>query len=142
MPQATRLIFCEREGKWAAGLRRLWPDWPVLIETRSPSECWGEAQAGDSDFVAIEATTESAARLIPWLSRLREQRPNSRSVVLASPELADWQWLWREAGAAHVVCCRRELAQVQRIAQRHLAEYPAATNDEKRALWGRLPWDE
>lgn len=141
--RTSRLIFCERQGRWAASLRRVWPEMPTtIVETRGYDECFDAVKVGDVSLVALEATPDNIAKVCRWVWRFRNSRPASDVVALSQPSLERWQWLWREAGAMHVIHCRRELETVRDLAIRHFELHPAPKSGVAAELLGRLPWGE
>jgi hypothetical protein len=90
----------------------------------------------------VEATAANLESLVPWLQRFGRAFPRSRVIALAHREQAAYQWLLREAGAAHVAFSPRTWQPVARIVRRHLDAAPPAEDSERQRIWGRLPWSE
>jgi hypothetical protein len=149
--RSSRLLICERTGKWAVALRReLGGDARWIVETRALSQLSEALAEHPASLAAIELAAgapcsrqrleAAAAEFAGELLQLRDQFPAAGFVILAKEVSADAQWLLREAGAAHIAVSRRRLAPVARIWQRHRRRHPPAESGVKEILWERLPW--
>lgn len=137
----ARLIVCEREGRWAAALRRETAGTGVRIwETRSVPECCEEAAISPASFVVLEVQGNllEAMRFISWQ---RRAAPLVRWAATVSRELAACESLLREAGAVHVVTSPRRLWLLVQTACRHLErfEQPQSVTGD---IWVSLSWAE
>ena len=135
------MIVCERTGKWAVAMRRSAAVGSCRVyETRSLQECRDEVQASPASLVAVEATTANVDDVLDWLTDIRRDFPQTHVVILGDRGLEQEQWLWREAGAVHVVHSPRRVDEVLRIASRQLeaarAEEPLTREQfMDRSLW-------
>lgn len=138
---AARCILCEHTGAWAIALR---PPLQRLghrvYETRSLDACWDEVAASPASLVGVEVTADNLEQVLIWMCRLRTTFAAVRIVVLGRRGLEGYQWLLREAGAAHVVFSPREVPGVVRVVQRHLGAAPDKGASERERVWHRLPW--
>ncbi len=137
----ARLIVCERTGKWAVALRRSAEIGSFRVhETRSLEECRDEVQASPASLVAVEATTANVDNLLDWLTDIRRDFPQAHVVVLGDRGLEREQWLWREAGAVHVIHSPRRVDEVLRIAWRHLEAARAKEPLTREQFMDRILW--
>ena len=140
---AAKLIVCEKSGTWAAALRReLAADEIRVYETRSLAECCDELRAAPASFVLCEATAANVANVCEFLAWLARRRPDTRAVVAASADAAEFADLFYEAGAIHVVTNARALRVAANLVRRHLQRFPAQQDSLRTQLWSRLPWSE
>lgn len=145
MPQAPQLpgcsITCERTGRWAVALRRAMPE-IVLRETRTAAECGDELAAAPASVVAIEVSAARLDEAAAFVADLAGRYPSARVVVVAERGLAQYEWLFRELGAAAWTDSPRDLAAVVAIARRHLAEAASPAPGIREQILARLPWSE
>ncbi len=140
----VKLIVCETGSRWAVALRRQLraADDPQVYETRYLEDCWQQAAADATCLVALEATFSNLESVVSSLHRFRERLPHVPVLVLAARSLAEGEWLWREAGAVHVVFSPRALRPVISLIRRHLARMLAEHPPTLSAAWQRLPWGD
>ena len=100
------LIVCERLGRWAAAFRRALGTDREVVEVRSFAQLDEQLRSRPSTPIAVDATVFSAERLLPGIVRWSRGSP---VIVLASPPLLDAEFVFREAGAAHVVFSTRQV---------------------------------
>ncbi len=137
----ARLIVCERTGRWTVALRRELAEMGVRIrETRSLAECWDVLGESPCSFAVLELTVAGVDDLLGRMARLGWDFPLARVAVVADRDLADYQWLAREAGAVHFVCSRRQLGPLAQLACRHLARAPVVPQGLAQRIWATLPW--
>ena len=139
----AQLIICEKRGLWAAALR--WHQKPhrtAMLETRSLMDARSELQKTPDSVVALEATAANVEGVLRLLLESRLAWPRSRIIVLLTNEVAGFDELFWESGAALVVVSPRRLDLVMRFVQKCLAmqEPPEMTMRER--VWTRLPWNE
>lgn len=138
-----QVVICERDGRWAAALRRHWPETlPPIREVRGLALCSQEELRRPENVFAVEATPSSAGELATWLRSLGSGNRSARIIVLSTVALRSWEWLWREAGAVHVVYRRRDMAEVVRMLQRQEHEFPTPPTSPSSELMSMLPWPE
>jgi DNA-binding NarL/FixJ family response regulator len=144
---AQLLIVLERDGHWAAALRRELDFAGVratVSETRSWDEVWQALGQSPTALVAAELTEAAAGRLLAALARVERRHPQAAIVVLADRRLAPYRDLLREAGALHYITSPRRLSEIADIVRRRAARFesaagPAGPLEEIRA---NLPWVE
>jgi len=134
------IIVCERTGNWAAGLRRVAPDFSALVsETRSWAECQGAMERSQQPIVAAEATVGNLPHALHYVSTWHRRYPHAVTIVLAARGLETCEDALREAGAAHVMSSPRQISELVSIIERHLDRWraPQSLADE---VWESLPW--
>jgi DNA-binding response OmpR family regulator len=137
----ARVIVCERDGKWAVGLRRvLGPAGPRVFETRSLNECWQELEKSPASFLALELLPGGEETLLRRLLDLGQRFRHAHAVVLSQRGLEQREWLLREAGSLHVVLAPSDLPAVAGLVRRHLQQVPRPERTLREAVWDRLPW--
>jgi len=140
-PPFARLIVCERDGRWAAVLRReLAGAGGRVWETRSLADCRDELEQSPASFVVAELTAGNVERLLGLLARLPRWFPAVRLAITADRALEGAEWLMREAGAVHFLCSPRRAGPLARMACRHLAQAPAPEQGLAERIWASLPW--
>jgi DNA-binding response OmpR family regulator len=138
---AARVLVCERNAKWAIGLRRvLGETGPRVFETRSWGECWQELDRSPASFLALELTPGGEETLLRRLLDLGQRFRRARAVVLAPRGHERLEWALREAGAVHVVFSPSDLPAVAGLLRWHLQQVPESERTLRQAVWGRLPW--
>ena len=113
-----RLIVLERDGHWAAALRReleLAGDRAEVVETRSWDEVRQALERFPAAFVAAELTDTGAADFLAAIAHLARWHPQAAVVVLAERRLAAYRDLLSEAGALHFITSPRRLAEADDI---------------------------
>jgi hypothetical protein len=132
---------CERDGRWAIGLRReAGPGGTRLYETRSLADAWTMLEQFPSSFLVAELTLANVQVLLDRTARLRRMYPSARIAVVAERALADYEWLVREAGAVWFAASPRELAPIAAIAERHVRLAATPASDFVQEIWESLPW--
>jgi hypothetical protein len=138
-----QLIVCERSGAWAAALGQLLAGHEVRMrQTRSLAECQKELTTAPNSFVALELTAENAAAVVELLWASGRNHPQATCVALAAGEGAAFEWMVREAGAAHVVTSRRDLPEVAKMVRRHCSRVPGRRASIQEQIWASLPWSD
>jgi len=149
--QPVTFVFCERTGRWAVAWRRAWArtlrdaggDAPMrVVETRSVSECRETLAEMPSAFVAIELTPTGADKALELLAEVMTRFRDSAAAVLAEDDLAEYEWLAREIGAAHFISSPRQLPSLVGIVRRHAERTPAQELELPQEIWARLPWGD
>jgi hypothetical protein len=140
MPVA-RLIVSEKAGQWAAAFRRLLLHGALRVhETRSLVECWEELGKSPASFLVLELTEDNVDSLLTRLDDLNRRYPAASAAVVAARRLSRYEWLIREAGAAHVLFSPRRLEPIVTMARRHLDRAPREKMSFRKSVWARLPW--
>jgi hypothetical protein len=138
----SRLIVCERGGRWSAGLERLLP--PATPRTSVGSLVLADEalQISPHAFVVIEVAEAELTKSGLWLAGLSSRFPRARAAAVGDLTMRACQGELLEAGA---VCCLwglRRLRQLAPVIERHLAtapRMPVALTDE---ILARLPWGD
>jgi hypothetical protein len=138
--KSARLIVCEKRGGWAAALRRQWKG--RLYETRSLDACWQMISEWPHSFAVLELTPDNCEELIRRLGDLDREYPGAVAVIVTERQLRPWEWLVREAGAAHVTASPRCLGAVSRLASRHIAAAPDLNLSPAQRILASLPWPD
>lgn len=140
---STRLILCEKSGRWAAWLRRLaggearW-----IVETRSLPQLRRELGEHPASLCGMEATRRNVGQVVQSIARIRDDFPAAGIVVLCDNETAAYEAVIREAGAAQVIASPRQVDPLHRIWRRHCRQHPPAEEtlmDNILAKAGRFP---
>jgi hypothetical protein len=134
------LIVCEQTGRWAVALRRELGAAVAMRETRNLSECWDSFSQCPAGFVVVEATAGNLDALLHRLGRLERDFPLARVAVVAPRNLAEYEWLLREAGAIAFAVSPRRLGPLADLIRNHLAKAPRPPQDAMQQLWASLPW--
>jgi len=141
--RTARLIVCEKTGTWATALRRELAKRSIRVyQTRSLAECFGDLAVFPASFLVLELRESIVEEMIEHLGRLSREYAGARAVILARRGMEPYEWLLREAGAAHVVFSPRRLAPVADMAQRHLAVAPEAPLPLPERILAELPWTD
>jgi len=136
----ARLIVCERDGRWAAALRRELAAAGVRVwETRTPDDCRRELTISSASFVVLQMSADPI-RTLRFVVCGRRDFPAARFVVAAERSQADLEWPAREAGAVHFLCSPRQTGLLARMACRHLAQVPQPQRSLSERIWAGLPW--
>jgi hypothetical protein len=146
--QPATIVFCERTGRWAVAWRTVWdrfgpatPDGPLqIVETRGSDECRETLARTPGAFLAIELTAAGADATLDLLADVMTKFPLIAAAVLAEVEMAEYEWLAREAGAMHFVSSPRQLPSLFGPVRRHAARAPAMEMGLPEEIWLRLPW--
>jgi hypothetical protein len=138
------LIVLERDGHWAAALRREFDDgvFPI-VEARSWDEMWQVVDKMPAALVAVELSAADPERMLVALSRIERRHPQAALIVLADRRLAPYRDLFLEAGALHFITSPRRLNGIRGILRRRAARFPAsAVGDRLEEIRNNLPWSE
>ncbi len=122
---STRLILCEKSGRWAAWLRRLGAGesrW--IVETRSLPQLHRELGEHPASLCGIEASGRNVGQLMQSIVRIRDDFPAAGIVVLCGNETAAYEESIREAGAAHVITSPRHVDPLIRFWRKHCRHHP------------------
>lgn len=138
--QAVRLIVCEWSGRWRPALAAHLVGPATLRLVGSLAECETELNLAPRSVVALEWRRQSGGQQLDWAIRLARKFPEARLVVLGQPGDDDWQWLWREMGASHVVLSTSEAPALARLVCRHNADVTARFGHPSLDAWDLLPW--
>ena len=140
---SARLVVCEKSGRWGAQLRRLLPGASRWInETRSVSQ-WLDALCDHpASLCAVEVTLANFDQAHATLSRVGEEFPLARTVIVSDEISADEIWALRETGAIHVVDALRRLDSIAPLWHRHAEQFPPRAATEIDRVLASLPWSE
>lgn len=133
---ASRLIVCEKTGRWAAALRGAGAN---VSSVRSLAQCEA-AIAAEAGVAAVEITPANLEATVHWLSRVA-LRPGVHLAALLPAELSAAEPLLREAGAIDMLSSVSAAPRLARLAARgRRAETPAMSLSE--LVSQRLPWPQ
>ncbi len=135
-----RLVVCESAGHWVVALRRELGAAVRIHQTHTIDQCWQVLVDAPASFAVVELTGGNADLLLERMLRLNRELPLCRVGVVADRNLADCQWLIREAGAVHFTCSPRRLKPLAELARRHLDRAPVHKQSPTRRIWANLPW--
>ena len=137
----AQLILWERTTCWAPALRQAISDQPIrLVETRTWTECLGYLCEASGSVVALELAEQGAKNVLAALEELDRRFPGAVPIVLAARGMRAHGPLMREAGAMRFVSSPRRLEVVAQLVRRHLDRMPDQTDDQRDAVWARMPW--
>ncbi|MHB1033527.1 MAG: hypothetical protein ACYC35_01600 [Pirellulales bacterium] len=138
---SSRLLVCERTGKWAVALAgELADDAEDIHQTRSLEECWEALARCPASLAVLELTKANAEALIRRLADLDRRFPQARAIVVAARSLAAYENLAREAGAIHFETSPRRLGAVAATWRRHRDALPERKMNTPARILAGLPW--
>jgi len=138
---ASRLIICEKTGRWAVAFRRaLAAGHERIAETRGLAGCSRQLAAGPASIVAVEVTAANLDAVLAAVPEWLRRFPHCRTIALLEPEVDAAEALLREAGVVAVLRSTRGAPAIARLAQRHLATAPADNLPLEQAILNSLPW--
>ena len=148
--QFVPLIFCERNGQWAAAWRIAWdrrlrrgePAAEIRVrQTRSPAECLEAIEAAPAAFVLVELTAANCDRMLDLLFEISSRhRCAAAAAVAADRSLRDFELAARELGALHFLVSPRELPGLAALVERFAARAPQGELEFEDRVWASLPW--
>jgi DNA-binding response OmpR family regulator len=137
---AARLIVCEREGRWAAALRReLAAEGVRVWETRGLDGLREELATSPASLAVLELPADPTAAFA-FAERMERDFPAARLVMVARREQAGYELPLREAGAVDFLTTTRRAPRLARLACRHLARAPQPSRSFAEQVWASLPW--
>jgi hypothetical protein len=137
----ARIIVSEKTGDWTAVLRRAMSSTGYRVhETRSVAECWRELDQSPASLVALELTPDNCGSVVDRLFELSARFPLARAIILGPRGMEPYEWVLREAGAAHVIFSPRHACSAARLIERHLAQAPQHQPTFHDSIRARLPW--
>jgi DNA-binding NarL/FixJ family response regulator len=140
---SSRLIVLERDGHWAAALRREFDEAAVRItETRSWDEMWQLLAQSPGELVAAELSAANPERMFAALAQVERRHPQAAIIVLADRRLAPYRDLLLEAGALHFITSPRRLHEIRGIVKRRAARFGVTAHDRLDEIRNNLPWTE
>lgn len=144
---AASLIVYERTGDWAAAWRRVLTGRPEvrIVETRNFDDLGSQVEINPRAAVALELTASSVDSVLGWLASYQRRFPSGVVLVLAARQLACYEDLARELGAAWFVTSLRQLPALAGVVVRHavrqLASPPFGSQPSiEEQVKARLPW--
>jgi len=111
-----------------------------LIETRTPADCLAALADAPHAVVAVELRPADCDEALSLLSAVSERYAGACVILVAAREMASYEWLARELGAAHFVSSPRRLHGVAEVASRHWANLPTPALGTAETVWATLPW--
>jgi hypothetical protein len=137
----ARIIVYEKTGNWTVFLRRAMSSAGNRIyETRSTAECWRELEQSPASLVALELTPDNCESVVNCLVDLSARFHLARAIVMGPRGMEPYEWILREAGAAHVLFSPRHSGSAARLIERHLAQAPQHQATFRDSIRDRLPW--
>jgi hypothetical protein len=136
------VIVCERNGTWAAAVRRQLPSDIRMRQTRGLAECAAELRDAPMSLLVLELTAQNLAGVLDLLGRLPGRFPLARAIVVSEAGLKHCEWLVREAGAIYFAHASRDLAGLEETVRNHLQRMPAAKAGFAAQVWESLPWGD
>ena len=136
----SRLIVCERTGRWSAGLDRVLPLATPRTSVGSLVLADEALQLSPHAFVVVEVAEAELTKAGLWLATLPSRFPQARAAAVGDLTMRACQAELLEAGA---VCClwgMRRLRQLAPVIERHLAAAPRAPVSLGDEILARLPW--
>jgi hypothetical protein len=109
-------------------------------ETRLLADCQAEIAQSPASLAVIELTSNNMPELLKTVQPWGRDYPLLRWVAVADRSLSEYEWLMREAGAAHFTCSPRQVAALAQLACRHLAQIPPPPQSLTERIWASLPW--
>jgi len=137
-----RLVVCEQTGRWAVALRRELAGRFRVHETRSVAQCWAALGEAPASFLIVALSGSNVELLLERMVWLERDFPLARVAVVAGDQLADYEWLVREAGAIYFARSPRRLGPLAELARRHLEQAPRPRRSFSQQIWAGLPWSE
>jgi hypothetical protein len=144
MPIAP-LIVLERDGHWAAAMRREIDD-PAIrpVEARSWDECWQRLAERPSALIVAELMEANIDSCLAALNHIDRRFPRAALVIVADRKLDPYRTLLREAGALHFITSPRRLGEVNEMMRRrgHLSDPATSTSKRLDEIIAELPWSD
>ena len=138
---ATRLIVCERTGRWAVALRAEMAGLDVRVsEVRSVPDACDALARWPASLLVVEFTRGNARAVLDCLTTRAERFPLARIAVVAERRYARFEWALREAGAVYFSCSPRALRPLRTILIRHAKQAPRVERSLTEQIWQSLPW--
>jgi hypothetical protein len=138
----SRLIVCERSGRWSAGLDRVLPAATPRTSVGSLVLADEALQLSPHAFVVVEVAEAELTKAGLWFATLTGRFPQARAAAVGDLTMRACQAELLEAGA---VCCLwglRRLRQLAPVIERHLAAAPRAPVSLSDEILARLPWGD
>jgi hypothetical protein len=133
---ASRLIVCEKTGRWAAALRAAGA---TVSSLRSLTPCAAALAADPAAVLAIETTPANVEAVLALLLRVA-RLPQTRLAALLSADFAAAEPLLREAGACDVLTSVTVAPRLVRLARRQQRQSPPPAQSLREMIAARLPW--
>ncbi len=148
--RSAELIICEHTGLWAARLRQCHERFFLDAMNRPLPlrrvATWADARAWLDRFpascVVMEMRPENVAEVFDNLWTCHTRYYQAVCVVVTERNLAAYEWLARELGAAAFFTNARELRPLVKVVQRHLSAAPDLAMEPEQRIWAELPWSE
>jgi hypothetical protein len=134
------ILVCEKTGRWAIALRRALAMPSRLCETRSWAACWREVSARSDAIVAVEVLPGNVEAACQRLVDLTQRFPQVRVIVMADRSLRSAEWLFREAGAVHVLFAPDQWHRLRPMFRRFIDHLPPSPTPFREQVWASLPW--
>lgn len=137
----SRLIVCEKTGRWAAALRHAAGSCELpLVEVRSLQQLERELIDSPAAMAAVEVSAASLVRVATHVAAWRSRFAGSAILLLADEELQPLEAPLREVGVVHAAFSPRDLSGMVRLIRRHLARAPRPALTLEGSILARLPW--
>ena len=146
----TRLIVCERTGKWASALCRTLPDqgrW--IFQTRSLKQLRDAASSHPISLILIEVRTRNLLAAAEMFEQLRRSHPRCHLIAAAGnryhgnrPATSLAEWVLREIGVSQWIWSQRQIAIVCRLWSRHCRLHPPVEQTLRQQIVQGLPWSD
>lgn len=145
----SRLIVCERTGRWAMAWRPWLTEGEIALhQVRSLSQCRQALDETPSAAVALDAGSIASQGLFAAIADWTGHFPRAIVIVTAPPSWLPDEFVLREAGALHVGYSPRTLGAAATLVRRHLAngarensQPEASAESLEQAIHRRLPWN-
>jgi hypothetical protein len=142
-PLSSRLVVCEKTGRWASQLRRLLlAEGRWLAETRSVEQWLAALAEHPASLSLVEVSPANFDQVHAALACLSQQFPIARVTIASDTLPDDAVWQLREAGAIHAVDALRRLDSIVGLWRRHAEQYPPLAATELDRVLAALPWSE
>jgi hypothetical protein len=110
------VIVCERGNNWAIALRFALQESRLRVfETRTWADSIAAWEQSPQSVIAVELRTNNLVEVVRNLAELRRRSSGAAAVVLAEREMAECEWIVREAGAIYVARSKRNLSPLARL---------------------------
>lgn len=134
------LIFCERQGHWAAEVRHYLDNEARIVETRAYSQLVAAEAEHPLAMVAVELHAKNHQEVLAYLAQREVHCPEAPLIALTWRGCESWEPLIREAGAVEVLYQLRSAPRLAELFQRYQQFVPVEEIDLLAEIWQSLPW--
>jgi hypothetical protein len=136
------VIVCERDTRWASGVRLFVEPKTRIVETRTTNDAWQRLWDAQYGLLVLEVDAQRASAALALMVRVQAELPNIMIIAGTPQASVEWELLLREAGASLVLSTPPKLLGLKRWIHRHLDAAPQVNKPFHERIWDHLPWPE